>query len=160
MIVLTNGIDSLTFDTSVELLNYILHYDVLGYYVSKVDAYPDKTLFGLTSNHIDVKVLNRKTVFDCVDYCKSFVARGDRFIAVGPNLNKSTDKHNKPTKLIEVSITDDTLFVDTNNEEIHVMSAEVLDRVIDTSLRHLGFGPKPAQAKSAKKNHTKVKTRK
>jgi hypothetical protein len=160
MIVLTNGIDSLTFDTSVELLNYILHYDVLGYYVSKVDAYPDKTLFGLTSNHIDVKVLNRKTVFDCMEYCKSFVARGDRFVAVGPNLNRSTTKHNKPTKHIEVSINDNTPAVETNNEEIHVMSAEVLDRVIDTSLRHLGFGPKPAQAKSAKKNHTKVKTRK
>jgi hypothetical protein len=160
MIVLTNGIDSLSFDTSVELLNYILHYDVLGYYVSKVDAYPDTTLFGLTSNLIDIKVLNRKTVFDCMEYCKSFVASGDRFIAVGPNLNRSTAKHNKPTKYIELSVTGDTLSVETNNEEIHVMPAEVLDRVIDTSIRHLGFGPRPAQAKSAKKNYTKVKTRK
>jgi hypothetical protein len=160
MIVLTNGIDSLAFDTSVELLNYILHCDVVGYYVSKVENYPDMTLFGLSSNHIDIKVLNRNTVFDCMEYCKSFVACGDRLVAVGPSLKRSKAKTSKPTKSIDSPVTIDSLDSDINIDQSPVISVELMDRVIDKSLRHLGFGPKPLQAKSTKKNLSKVKTKK
>jgi hypothetical protein len=156
MIVLCNGSNSLTFESSLELYQYTLENNIVGYYVAKVNSIPDSTLTGVETTFLQIKVLGRTTKYDLVEYCKLFVSLGDRIASIYQNPKKSKPNFEviQDQVLIEMPFDD----INADNPIVESPNTNALDKAIGINMRQLGFGNLSKTSK--KKSHQRAKARK